>query len=147
MNTKNFVQRHPVVAYFVLAFSISWGGSLAVLGPKFVRDQSYSMAETVVSLLVMVFGPSLAGIARTYAVDKRKGVQHLLSCMHHWRVGLEWYAISLLTAPAALLLALVLLTQLIPPVFAPGFFALGLHMGSWLVTLKRLAGWDMPFLR
>jgi membrane protease YdiL (CAAX protease family) len=129
MNIKSFIQRHSVVAYFVLAFSISWGGSLAMLGPKFVRGQSYSMVETVLSLLAMVIGPSLAGIALTYTIDGRKGVEDLLARLHRWRVGLEWYAISLLTAPAALLLTLVLLSQLISPVFAPGFFALGIAYG------------------
>ncbi len=34
MNIKAFIQRHSVITYFVIAFLISYGGFLVVVGPK-----------------------------------------------------------------------------------------------------------------
>lgn len=33
MNVKAFIQRNPVVAYFLMTFLISWGGALAMIAP------------------------------------------------------------------------------------------------------------------
>ena len=63
MNMRALIQRHSVAAYFFLAFCISWGGSLAILSPKFARGEVYQPTDTVLTLLAMLAGPSLAGIS------------------------------------------------------------------------------------
>lgn len=31
MNLKNFIERHPVLSYFILAYLIAWGGILLIV--------------------------------------------------------------------------------------------------------------------
>ena len=57
-----FVRRQPIVSYFALAYAISWAGSIVVLGPKFIRGEHYNFTETLLSLFIMLAGPSVAAL-------------------------------------------------------------------------------------
>jgi hypothetical protein len=51
MNTlltiKDFIKRHPVLTYFLLAFAISWGGLLAIFDPApFFGTREISVVES-----------------------------------------------------------------------------------------------------
>jgi hypothetical protein len=37
---QSFITRRPVLTYFVLAFGISWGGGLFVLGPSRIPTEA-----------------------------------------------------------------------------------------------------------
>ena len=39
MKIRSLIQRFPIASYFVLAYLISWGGSFAIGGPKFLRGE------------------------------------------------------------------------------------------------------------
>lgn len=122
--TKMFIKRHPLLTYFTLAFAISWGGLLLLIGgPGAIPSPNeQAMLLVPVAILVMVVGPSVAGILLTGFVYGRAGYREFLSQLFQWRVGARWYAIALLTAP---LLAMATLFALLPtsPVFLPGIFA------------------------
>jgi uncharacterized protein len=77
------IRRHPLVAFFVLAFAITWGPT--PLG------------------VFMAAGPLLAAIVITAVVDGRRGLRELGSRILRWRVGWQWYAAALLV-PLALAL-------------------------------------------
>lgn len=100
-----------------------------VLGPKSVRGDPFGLGDTVLSLLAMLAGPSLAGFVLTRIVDGQDGIRDLLSRMRRWRVGAGWYAFSLLTTPITLLAVLLLLSKLASAAFVPGFFELGIAYG------------------
>ena len=111
MNTiKAFIKSHPVLSYFVLAFAISWGGFVLVVGPGgFPGTGSQFDTLTMFVVLAMLAGPSVAGLLLTGLVSGRAGLRELLSRLLRWRVGARWYAVALLTAPilaAAALFAL-----------------------------------------
>jgi hypothetical protein len=36
---KKFLQRYPIASYFLLAFLITWGGSIAFGGGQFLRSE------------------------------------------------------------------------------------------------------------
>ena len=129
MKIKTFIQRHPVTSYFLLAFFISWGGSLAVLGPKFIRGETYQLTDSLLALLAMLAGPSLTGITLTAIVDGRAGLRELFSRMARWRVKIRWYAVALLTPPVLILAVLLVLSRLVSLVFTPNFLALGIAYG------------------
>jgi CAAX protease family protein len=123
---KNYIKSNPVLTYFVLTFAISWGLVLLVIGgPGGIPgtpEQTRKLLPVVV--LVMLVGPSLAGILLTGLVHGRAGLREFLSRLIRWRVGIRWYAVALLTAPilaAAALLALLTTS----PVFIPGIVASG----------------------
>ena len=45
MKSRTFIQRHPVATHFVLAFVISWGGSIIAVGSKFVRGETNQLTD------------------------------------------------------------------------------------------------------
>lgn len=121
---KAFIKRHPVPTYFALTFAISWGGILLVIGgPGAIPSPSeQAMLLLPVAILVMLVGPSVAGILLTGLVYGRAGFREFLSRLLRWRVGARWYAVALLATP---LLVTATLFALLPtsPVFLPGIFA------------------------
>jgi len=117
-----FIKRRPVLSYFALAFAISWGGILVVVGPGGIpgsTDQTEMLLPFVV--LAMLVGPSVASILLTGLLHGRAGLGELLSRLLRWRVGARWYAVALLAAPL-LVTAVLLALSLTSPVFLPGIF-------------------------
>jgi membrane protease YdiL (CAAX protease family) len=136
---KSLIQRYPVTSYFVLAYLISWGGSFAIGGPKFLRGVPLEFEDVKRMGPVMLAGPFVAGIAMTYLVDGRTGLRDLFSRMLKWRVGLRWYA-ALLIFPGLILGVLWTLTAFVSPDFAPTFLAFGILAGL-LAGFIEETGW------
>jgi len=118
---KAFLTRHPVAAYFVLTFAISWGGVLLVIGGPAgmtgVKAQDNLLFPLAV--LAMVAGPSVTGLVLTGLIDGKAGLRELRFRLLTWRIGARWYAVALLAAPLlATAVALVLLP--LSPEFLPG---------------------------
>jgi membrane protease YdiL (CAAX protease family) len=164
------IRRHPLLAFFVLAFAITW-------------------APTPFGIF-MAAGPLVAALVVTAVVSGRSGLRELGSRMLRWRVGWQWYAAALLIPLAVVLgtgalnvalgapdsplrdlelssLALVFALRLVVPVFSPigeepgwrGFalprflagrsplqatLFLGLIVAVWHVPLVFLAEEDLP---
>lgn len=92
------IRRHPVACYFALAFAISWGGIVAVVGPTNILATK-QVFESLAWVPPLLLGPSLSGIAVMAAIDGRPGLRALRARMFRARVGARWYAVALLTAP------------------------------------------------
>src|SRR5215208_6258599 len=110
---KAFIKRHPVLSYFALAFAISWGGMLLIIGGPGAFPGTKEQVERLFLFVMMAWfaGPSVASILLTGLLHGRAGFRDLLTRMTRWRVGARWYAVALLTAPllvTAVLLALSL---------------------------------------
>ena len=119
---RTFIKSHPLLSYYALAFAVSWGAILIVvgLGPGgFSATPEQFRVVFPYALPAMLAGPSVAGILLTGLLHGRAGLHGLLSRVLRWRVGARWYAVALLGAPllyGAVLLALSLLS----PAFLPG---------------------------
>ena len=74
----NFVQRHPLVTFFVLAYTISWV-AIAVL------------PDTP----LFPMGPFIAALITSAIAEGRAGVMTILGRAFRWRTGLRWYAVVL----------------------------------------------------
>jgi hypothetical protein len=140
---KAFIARYPVPTYFALAFAISWGGFVLVVGPGGFPG-SGGQFETLTPLVAsaMLAGPSVAGILLTGLVSGRVGLRELLSRLLRWRVGARWYAIALVPAP--LLAAVVLFAlSLTSPIFSTDGKAVVLLSGvvAGLTTVLEEVGW------
>jgi membrane protease YdiL (CAAX protease family) len=110
---KSFIKRHPLLSFYALAFAITWGGLIMVVGGPSEILGSPEKFETRFGLVLLAWlaGPSVASILMTGLVGGRAGLRDLLTRMTRWRVGARWYAVALLTAPllsVAVLLALSL---------------------------------------
>lgn len=135
---KVLVTQHPLASYFLLTFVISWGGVLWVVGgpagiPGTTEQQN---ALLPVAVLVMLLGPSIAGIGLTGLVSGRAGLRDLFARCLRWRVPAGWYAIALLAAPFVAASTLLLLS-LWSPAFLPGIVT---AEGKGSVLLVGLAG-------
>lgn len=82
------IRRHPLGAYFLLAFTLSWGYWIPI-----------AVAGGRPSHFPGLLGPMLAAILITGIIHGRPGLRDLGSRMARWRVPARWYATA--TAPAA----------------------------------------------
>jgi membrane protease YdiL (CAAX protease family) len=104
MNLKLSIERHPLASYFLLAYTIAWGGMLVAIGPGGLAPATTRpIGAVLLVFLAMLLGPSLAGVALTAALEGTAGLRALLARWLRWRVDLRWYAAVILTAPLALL--------------------------------------------
>jgi uncharacterized protein len=153
-----FIKRHPVRTYYALAFALSWGAVLTVIGPGGIlaTQEQYERLMPLVGP-VMLIGPTIAGILLTVLVYGRVGLRELLSRLLRWRVGARWYAVALLTAPL-LAAAVLLVLSLLSPAFLPGIFTaddkaipllMAMAVGLFVGTFEELGwtGFAIPQLR
>lgn len=109
------IKRHPVVAYFALTFTISWGGVLLVVGPSGLPVTPRQYEELVpIAIVAMLLGPPVAGILSAGLVHGRTGLRDLVSRLLRWRVGVRWYIVALLTAPLLMTAILIVLSFYVP---------------------------------
>jgi membrane protease YdiL (CAAX protease family) len=130
---RSFIKSHPVLTFYALAFAISWGGLLLVVGGPGAMPGTAEQVERLLPLAMLIWlaGPSVTGLLLTGLADGRAGWRDLLTRMARWRVGARWYAVALLTAPllyGAVLLAL----SLFSPEFLPGILTTGDKTGLLL---------------
>jgi uncharacterized protein len=132
---RAFVKRHPLLSFYALAFAISWGGILIVVGGPGGFPGTKEQAETLMPFVMVPWlaGPSVAGVLLTGLLHGREGFRDLLARMRRWGVGARWYAVALLTAPlvfTGVLLALSLTsTKFLPSILATSDKAALLLMG------------------
>ena len=91
MSKVETVERHPVIAYVVLAFVLTWW--------MFPLLQISPLLG-----LLGLFGPALAAIIMAAILSGRSGVKDLLKRVLRWRVRVRWYVVAL-GLPAVLALA------------------------------------------
>jgi membrane protease YdiL (CAAX protease family) len=158
MNIKDFVKRHPLLIFFVLAFALSLISLIFVVGPSVILGTKEPEEELLLfMILAMLVGPSVAGILLTGLVYGMAGFRELLSRLIRWRIGARWYAVALLTSPI-LATATLLALSLTSPVFLPGIFTtddkaslllFGIAGGLMVGILEELGwtGFAVPRLR
>jgi hypothetical protein len=83
-----------VIAFFVLAFGLSW----SVWLPVAAASHGWLAAAPGPSItgLLGAFGPTLAALIVTAATSGSAGLRQLLGRLRIWRVGAGWYAFALL---------------------------------------------------
>ncbi len=143
----SLARRRPLLAYTALTFAISWGGILTVLIAGNFDLSAPGPGELGVISVLMLLGPSVAGLTLIALSDGRAGLRQLWSRCIRWRVSGGWYLVAVLTAP--LLLALPLsIGALVSPAFAPRFqwalFAAGIVAGGFEEI--GWTGWATPRL-
>jgi uncharacterized protein len=122
LTIKTFIRQHPLLAYYALTFTVSWGGSLWVIGGlgKIPIPPEEIARVFLPAYLATAAGPSMVGILMTGIVGGREGLRDLFSRLIKWRAGVGWYAIAVVSAPLSVVGTLLALS-LFSREFLPGF--------------------------
>lgn len=135
---RDRLRRHPVVAYFVLTFAISWTGALLVAAPRLLRGEALSQMDGLVMFPVMLLGPSLTGLFLARVVDGPPGPRLLLARMA--RSGPHRFLWVLLLPPLVLLCVLLGMRTMVSLAYTPNLWLLGLTFGVPAGVLEEI-GW------
>jgi len=136
---KSFLKRNPILGYFLIAFLISWGGTLLGGLGKFIRKEMLSPVDVIPMGIGMLLGPSAAGLIMTRLEQGKEGVSFLLSGIKDYKFGLVWY-MAILIFPVLILVVLIALSNWVTPELRPTFFPIGILMGGFAGFTEEI-GW------
>src|SRR6266487_2395427 len=96
---KRLITRHPLIAFFVIAFAGSWIVSLPlVLAQNGLGLLPYTIPEIGLvplaewfAIPASIFGPTLSAFTVTAVTAVKPGMRQLLRRYVLWRVGRRWY--------------------------------------------------------
>jgi membrane protease YdiL (CAAX protease family) len=95
------IRRHPLVAFFALAYGLSWVMLLVLYG-------LFGLPAALV-ILLQTLGPTLAALVTLSALEGTAGRRRLLGRIRMWRVARRWYLFALVAIPVVCLAAAVAL--------------------------------------
>jgi membrane protease YdiL (CAAX protease family) len=104
------IRRHPLPAYFVIAYLGAWLAVLPVLlASNHLGVLPFPLDSTWFTWLGGLTGPTLAAFVVTGLTAGRPGVRDLLSRYVRWRAGFQWYLLVLLGLSALLVVSLAVI--------------------------------------
>ena len=119
-------RRYSTIAYFALAFAISWIAIILAVGIEGIPGEGVDIERHFAHVfLAMLAGPSIAGITMTALADGKDGLLSLWVRQRHVRVPTRWYGVALGTAPLLLLIILALLALFLSRDFVPAVLRAG----------------------
>jgi membrane protease YdiL (CAAX protease family) len=130
---SGWIKRHALVAYFVLAYAITW--AIGILLVASVRGLLGVQIPPSVHFLA-AYGPMLSALIVTGITGGAAGIRELVGRMFRWRVGVRWILIAL--SPVALYLIAVVILRVWSGVW-PDFSRFGSTVE--VTGLGWLAGW------
>ena len=97
---KRRIADHPLTAYFILAFILSW---IPILPLTLSRNAGigllpYDLPDIVMYMLLaltMFSGPTLAAIVVIGVTEGRQSLKQFFKRFIQWRVGVGWYLVAL----------------------------------------------------
>src|SRR5919202_3881850 len=98
------VLHHPLSAYVLLAFGLSWAAVLWVVAPTGIPGSGVAYVQRApLAFLAMLVGPGAAGLGLTAVLSGRPGLRDLWARQCHWRVGAWWGAVLITPVVVVLL--------------------------------------------
>jgi membrane protease YdiL (CAAX protease family) len=86
------VQRHPLLAYFAIAFAGTWALTIPLaLSSGLNLFPLPDIAFVLLFIFSIYTGPFLGALIITRATEGRTGIRQLLKRAVQWRVGVRWY--------------------------------------------------------
>lgn len=137
---SKLVRRHPLVGYFLLAFTLTWIWEILAL---LVFHLPVLIALTPGPFI----GPTFSAFLITALIEGKTGVLHLLRRYIRWHVSWQWYLLVFLGMPALFLLSLIVLPGALAAFQAPtaafGLSYLALYLNIFFLggPLGEEPGW------
>jgi membrane protease YdiL (CAAX protease family) len=110
-----------LLSFFAATYGVTWSGIAMVVALHGWDLSAIGSVGTAAVVIAMVLGPSIGGVVLTFAYEGREGLRDLRHRWVRWRIGIQWYAVALLTVPMLLLPMLLALSWFLDPVYAPRF--------------------------
>jgi CAAX protease family protein len=131
----------PVLAYFVLAYAITWLSIIAFVASRSFRFDTLSASDGLVLFGFMCLGPSTAGLVMTAVIGGRAGLGDLWAGIRRWRAAPAMWAIGLLTSPVITVTVLTVLAVAVSSAFMPETRFVGLFIGIIAGVCEEI-GWS-----
>src|SRR5829696_2630975 len=147
----SLVKRHPIIAFFVLAYALAW----IIESPLVFLTDSISDTQGLVIVILASNVPSAVAIVLTAIIFGRGSLRKLLGRLLIWRVNPLWY-LGVVLGPVALVGGMVALNTLLggpalslgmPLVSVAIFFGLSIFPGSALGEEIGWRGYVLPRLQ
>jgi membrane protease YdiL (CAAX protease family) len=149
-----WLKRYQLFAFFALAFAITWGlwffliaSQAGILPLKLAANSPAAM----LLFRLAGWGPAVSALVLTPLVSGKRGMREFFSRLVLWRVGLQWYAVTLFRVQIVVLAVVGLYILLVGPLpgspllatwYAPILeFLPMLLLGVALVGFPEEAGW------
>jgi hypothetical protein len=120
---RTYIKERELLAFFVLAFAISWVGILAVIGGpgRFVGATAHQVETKFLRVLAAwLAGPSVSCLAMTTLVDGSAGLHELWARLTKLKPeDSPWYAFALMFAPLMFVALALALSQTVSTAFLP----------------------------
>lgn len=91
------IRRHPMIAFFALAYGFSWAMLLTLYG--------LLRLPAALVILLQTLGPTLAALVTASVLEGPSGRRRLIARVRIWRVPRRWYLFALVAIPTVCLLA------------------------------------------
>jgi len=122
---ESFISRHPLTAYFILAYVISWGLWFSMVALSLdLKSQPGSIINGVA-----IFGPTLAGLMLTPVLAGRVGLLQLFGRLSPSQPGMRSY-VAAISLPF-----LIMIVALIIGILMGDSFPTNLVGGAWILPL------------
>jgi membrane protease YdiL (CAAX protease family) len=128
--------RHPLVAYFILAYALTWAIELPLVATV---QRLWNVQVPMALHYLTAYGPLLAAFIVTGATTGAGGIRELVGRMLKWRVGLGWVLFAIFSPLAAFVLVAAVLALAGRP--WPDWGLLG--QSNFLPDLGILGAWVM----
>jgi membrane protease YdiL (CAAX protease family) len=110
-SVQSWLSRHPITAYFLIAFGGTWLlDSPMVLGKDGLGILPFSVPIPLYAILFILgayAGPTLGSLLVTNALEGKAGVKAFFRRYIQWRVGARWYLVVFFGYPLVYLVAAV----------------------------------------
>jgi uncharacterized protein len=142
---KKTINRYPLIFYFILAYTISWGGSLLIAAQKGFHPGDIGLTEIGMMFLFMLAGPSLSSLVLTALLEGKSGLSQLFKRLRNWHFSWRWAAVAVLTVPILSTTTLLVLGALVSPIYKPEITIANIGFGivaGFLAGFFEEIGWS-----
>jgi uncharacterized protein len=101
---RELIRRHPLFAYFSIAYAFSW----ITLIPYILSSWGWLPGNWTIAFVIHTFGPAVAAISVVGTIEGKAGVNRLRQRVRQWRVGWPWYLFTVVGIQALFLLGIVI---------------------------------------
>jgi membrane protease YdiL (CAAX protease family) len=122
---EGLIARHQLVFFFLLSFVFTWG--------YFVLFWALQLPAAL--MLLGAAGPPVSAFLILALTSGKPGVLALLRSYVHWRVGVQWYLVTLVGIQALMFLSFVVVPGNLADFVAPDWSFVPLWLSSFVVVL------------